>query len=340
MMKQIVRKMLPSHVYRWLRYARRTPALWASARADARRYAKASSFVNYDDDEQKLRAIITATYHNIEKGLSLPEPRVGFGVANIAKLVGYIDEVLRRFGPRPYLSTPISVLGAYVDFNERQGHSTGRIKDEWQRLRQLNAACDEPATHGGLRHVSRAEVLKTTAPVGLDFFESRHSCRQYAPLPVTPEQVAQAVAVAQKAPVVCNRQSGRVHAFLQQPDILRILELQGGARGFAQGVQAVFCITTDLRNFHGVGERYQGWIDGGLFAMSFLLGLHRQGIGSCCLNWSKDTDQDDAMRRLLKLPPHELIIMFVAAGHLPEQFVVAKSVRKAPTEVLSFDSLG
>jgi nitroreductase len=175
--------------------------------------------------------------------------------------------------------------------------------------------------------------------VGIDFFESRFSCRQFSAEPVTPTEIELAVVVAQKAPAVCNRQSGRVRAFTRPEDIQRVLDLQGGARGFAEGVRALFCISVDLRNFHGVGERYQGWIDGGLFAMSFLLGLHRQGIGSCCLNWSKDVAQDQAMRNLLNLPPHELIIMFVAAGHLPENFVVARSVRKPTTEVLSFESL-
>ena len=48
----------------------------------------------------------------------------------------------------------------------------------------------------------------------------------------------------------------------------------------------------------------------------------------------KDSDQDRAMHVLIGIPDHESIIMFVAAGHLPSEFVVAKSVRKPISEVL------
>lgn len=334
-MKALVKKCVPSPVYRRLRFAKRAPQLLRAALYDFLRYAKYSSAVNYDDDEEKLRAIITATYHNIEKGLSLPAPRLGFGRDNLAKLVGYIDECLQRFGPKEYLQVPISVLGAYVRYHEHHGNDVGTLRDQWRRLEAGNTLqLTDSSPCGGVIEVTRAEVFAATSPVNLAFFEKRFSCRQFAPDPVTQMEVEIAVRVAQKAPAVCNRQSGRVRAYLDQRDILRILALQGGARGFANGVRALFCITTDQRNFNGVGERYQAWIDGGLFGMSFIYGLHMQGIGSCCLNWSKDGSQDLAMRKLLKLPDNETIIMFVAAGHLPIQMTVARSIRKPLEEVM------
>lgn len=334
-MKALLKKFVSPKAYRVLRFAKRAPQLFRATLYDLKRYAKHSSVVNYDDDEEKLRAIITATYHNIEKGLSLPSPRLGFGRDNLSRLVGYIDECLQRFGPKEYLQVPVSVLGAYVRYHEQHGHDVSVLRGHWQRLEALNASDHvQSPSFGGVIEITREEVLAATRTVSLAFFEKRFSCRQFSSEPITPTQVEIAVRVAQKAPAVCNRQSGRVRAYLDTQDIQRILALQGGARGFAEGVRALFCITTDQRNFHGVGERYQAWIDGGLFGMSFVYGLHMQGIGSCCLNWSKDGDQDLAMRELLKLPDNETIIMFVAAGHLPIQMTVARSMRKPIEEVM------
>ena len=76
-----------------------------------------------------------------------------------------------------------------------------------------------------------------------------------------------------------------------------------------------------------MNERNQCWIDGGLFAMSLVLGLHAQGLGTCFLNWSKSSPRDRAMRALLKLPPEEVIIVLVAVGHLPDTLEVARSAR-------------
>lgn len=332
--KQNIRKLLPESIYQQLRFSKRAPKILKNALYDLTRYLKFSSAVNCDDDEEKLRALITATYHNIEKGLSLPAPRLGFGKVNLARLIGYIDDCQQRFGPRQYLTIPISVIEAYIEYHEVRDFDVAVLRKTFERLHSQNALVLNGYEAGGTRSVKQDEILATVAPVTIDFFEHRYSCRQFSNEPITPIEIETAVRVAQKSPVVCNRQSGRIYTYNDPKDINKILELQGGARGFSQGIKSLFCIVVDIRNFNGVGERYQGWIDGGLFAMSFIYGLHMQGIGSCCLNWSKDANQDRAMHTLIGIPDHESIIMFVAAGHLPQDFIVAKSIRKPISEVL------
>jgi nitroreductase len=333
-LKSIVRAMLPARVYRRLKVVRRLPRILAGEFHDLRRYVNHSSVVYYGETEASLRALITALYHNIEKGLSLPTPRSGFGRDNLLTLVRYIDECIERFGPRDYLAVPISVIGAYASYHESRSFDVSEIRTHHNRLVVANAIAPSFAETGGVRRVDRDEILSAVAGVGLEFFEKRFSCRQYSDQPITRVEIETAVRAAQKSPVVCNRQSGRIYAFTSQEDIQKVLSLQGGARGFSDVVKVLFCVAVDVRNFNGVGERYQGWIDGGMFAMSLIYGLHMQGIGSCCLNWSKEPETDLAMHLLLDMPEHESIIMFIAAGHLPEDFVVAKSVRKSLREVL------
>jgi len=114
----------------------------------------------------------------------------------------------------------------------------------------------------------------------------------------------------------------------------QMLACQNGNRGFGDTAPVVALVTVDLRNFLDASERYQGWIDGGLFAMNLLLGIHAQGYGACCLNWSALPAQDKAVRGLGVIPPHESIIMMIAIGGLREKFKVARSPRRGIESVM------
>jgi len=78
----------------------------------------------------------------------------------------------------------------------------------------------------------------------------------------------------------------------------------------------------------------QAWTDGGMFAMSFVLGLHAKGLGAVCLNWSKTETDDRAFHAAFDLSEEEVIVMLVAFGHLPEEVQVAVSPRVAIHEAL------
>ncbi len=334
-----LRAVLPQQLIRGLRYIRRLPALVFAGVYDLGIYVRSSSVVNYEDEEEKLRALITATYHSLEKGLALSSPRLGFGKAHLARLIAFVEEAHKRFGPRSYLDAPLGALSAYILHHEARGHDVAEIRQKWAQLVQKNAEGRVPTLCGGVVAIDYADVAENLVGTTSAFFRARHSCRQFSSEPLDAKDIEEAVEIAQTAPAVCNRQSGRIYAFLDRDDIQKILDLQGGAKGFASEVPALFCVTVDVRNFFGVGERYQAWIDGGLFAMNFLLGLHMQGLGSCCLNWSKSPEEDREMRSLIKLPNHEIIVMFVAAGRPPRQLAVACSVRRGIEEVLQYRSL-
>jgi nitroreductase len=315
-----------------LRSAKRLPPLVASYVYDFRRYVAGSAMLGSEKHRERMTGVITATYHNIEKGLSLPKPRPGFGVDNVAKLLGLLDQHIAWFGIDDVVQVAVRVLQAYREFNKKASASTRNDA----AIDALIARINLPDTcQAGTQPLGAAE--RHAARVGLDFFMSRHTVRVFQPSVLSAEELEFAVQAAQKAPGVCNRQSGRVRFISESSRIQSTLAIQGGARGFAENIPNLFCITARVANFNGVGERYQGWIDGGLFAMSFLLGLHAQGIGACCLNWSKDPATDRKMRQHLGLPDDEIIIMFIAAGHVPEGVQVACSNRRPMAEVLVHD---
>ncbi|NES66883.1 MAG: nitroreductase, partial [Okeania sp. SIO2D1] len=109
---------------------------------------------------------------------------------------------------------------------------------------------------------------------------------------------------------------------------------QNGNRGFGEQASKVLIVTSNLEHFASIGERYQGWIDGGMFSMSLVYGLHSLGLGICCLNWSFKKKQDRQLKIIAGIPDSDLVIMMIAVGHLPEEFKVAQSPRKPLKEVL------
>ena len=116
-----------------------------------------------------------------------------------------------------------------------------------------------------------------------------------------------------------------------------MLAFQAGNAGFCQDIQTVFVVTSNLSEMNLIGERYQGWIDGGIFAMTLALAIHAEGLGACFLNWSVEPAQDRAMRNHLGIADDELVITMMSAGHLKEAFSVPVSHRKPLEDVLTLN---
>lgn len=336
-LKERAVSLLPVSARRVVRGFRRLPRLVRNLWADGRRYAANSAILGVEKSREHLTGVITATYHNIEKGLSLPSPRLGFGVPMIQKLIWLLKMYERDFGFDRFSAVPIGVLRKYLDYHHERGAAKPALERDVVAFEHalFGRVSSTSRPEVGTRTIHRSDIARAVSGVGPDFFLKRHSVRKFAPDSVATEKIVRAVQAAQKAPGVCNRQSGRIRQIVGASNIEVALKLQGGARGFAENVPALFCISADIRNFGGAGERYQGWIDGGLFAMSFILALHAETIGTCCLNWSKEVGDDRAMHKLLGLPDYEIIIMFVAAGNLLDEYPVAVSTRRPIEEVFS-----
>ncbi len=331
--KQTLRALAPAPLKDRVRRHRARRALQRAYVYDRDRYDRYSTSVIVESSRQNLASKLTESYHNLEKGLSLPEPRPGFGAAVVARAVALSASYLARYGEDHVVRSATAALLAYVAFNREAGLGDDAIPS-LAGIETLAARLTEPPAHGGTRAVSRSDVESAVRGVDARFFELRSSVRQFDPTPVDMADIEFAVAAAQKSPAVCNRQYSSVYLITDQADVARALEIQGGARGFAGNVPAVAVITTNIRNFWGAGERMQPWTDGGMFAMSFVLGLHARGLGSVCLNWSKTAEVDQRLRTAFSIPDEEVVIMLVALGRLREHFLVAASPRRSVGESL------
>jgi nitroreductase len=301
----------------------RFAALWAVAGGWAYhswRFYRHSGLITRGWQPDAQLAHITKLYHMIEKGLALPEPRPGFGIWAVTGLCVQLGRALDAGRRDPELQLAVDALAGYAAFNERHGAVTtpavGRV------LARAAAAGLMPAGTPTAAHRRHAPI-----PDLMDGILSRHSVRQFADGPVPDEVLRAAARAAQAAPCVCNRQASRVYFVRDDALKAALLACQNGNRGFGDTAAVIGIVTTSLSHFLEPSEHYQPWIDGGLFTMNLLLGVHAQGYGACCLNWSALPPQDRALRRLGIIAPAETVITMLAIGPLRDDYVAARSGR-------------
>ena len=290
---------------------------------DRDKFAKYSSTTKISPDPVALAAFLTHAYHALEKGLAMEIPREGFGVNKILPTITAILE-LERLGHSNFATQGArGMLSSYVDFHHlHKLEIPTEIRDELLNFVKKMYGKKYP---GGAYTLTLKELKEATNFNYERFIQARSSVRHFTGEPVSPDVVRIAVSQSIKAPRTCNRETRRVYAAYEPEMRDRLLSYQSGNRGFGSKLGAVLLVTVDLRQFDIVGERNQGWVDGGLFAMSLVYALHAAGLGTCMLNWSEDCDKDQQLRGAFNIPDNEIVITLIGVGHIPEQVNVTAS---------------
>jgi nitroreductase len=289
---------------------------------DIRRFLAHSQAWRTDYDQMHLKGQLLRKLHSLEKGFSLPPPRRSFGGQKMEVIAGLLERLDDSDGNQWIKDYAAEVIGEVKGFNR----STEEARNAFPRL-----ASAPPSV---VTEFDKAATARSLPPSPEEFFATRRSVRIYEQIPVDSELLRRAARLAQLAPSVCNRQSGRVRFYSDEARKQSILALQDGNKGFGHQVPTVAVISSDLRCFHGGHERNQGYADGGLFAMALTFALHTLGLGSCMMNWCVSPEGDRALRKLLQLPDNEIVITLMSIGHLPEHYHVARSRRRPLDEVL------
>lgn len=301
---------------------------------DASRFFLYSQSGRNSLSDHQLKGRMLAKAHSIEKGLSMPAVRPHFGQDALkelcARMTDYRDRGLD-------LADPVYEKGryairAYLELHERLN---APLPAHLQFIVPFATEIEVPA-RGGAIEKTADEVQAAARGDFMQMALSRHSVRTFSDAPVDRGQLQQAIELAQRSPSVCNRQSCRVYVVEEDELRQRVLEIQGGNRGFGQEVRRVLVVTSTLPVFRDSKERNQGFVDGGLFAMTLMYALHYLGLGCCPLNWSAGRQKDRRLRALLGIPESELVIVLLGVGHLKDGFKVASSPRRDVAEVVSW----
>ena len=299
---------------------------------DYRLYKK-YNFGNYKNIEHKaLESRIIRQTHILEKGMSLSSPRVGFGQEKIRLLFEYLDDYREKGGSIHSFAfeNAISTLQAYVAFFQKTGYHNENIESKIASYEM-----GKPKFDCGVQEMSWEYMHMMSEKNFPEFLASRHSVRQFSDRNIDVSVIEDAVRLARRSPSACNRQSAKVYMFTDKATNDEIGKtLVEGNNGFAQEVNKYLVITGDRMAFSDSYERNQYIIDASLFAMNLVLALHYYGIGSCILQSSERRDLDKKRHKVLDIPEHEKIVLFIAIGYYKEKFHVAKSARKDVEEIL------
>ena len=300
---------------------------------DARRFIRHSGGHPRSHRSTRLRALITIDYHKLEKGLALPAPRPEFGGWVVKRMITNLDRHIEATGACDDVArVALNALDAWCQFNRREGVPQARIEAEVTRLRSTSYST--PGDQGGVREVTREDVLSAGAIDLREFFARRHSVREFAPSVWTRRPSNKRWYWHRRRLPSAIGKPDRVHLYSDPRLQADILACQNGNRGFGEQISQLLIVSAELGNFVSVGERNQCWIDGGMFAASLVYALHSLGLGTCCLNCSNDYEADALVRRAAHIPDSEVVIMMIAVGHLPLRFRVAHSPRQHLDRVL------
>lgn len=302
---------------------------------DYLRYRK-FSFVLRQSSRDNRRAIIRIFVHYLEGGMCFPDVRLGYGQDKARSVIGKLRSYTQEFGTDETVAWAVATLISYFDFHRQHGFDLSSLEAEFKQLSEEMNLSDVDCS-GGFETATAAQIQGAASIDFGQFLRQRHSVRQYAKGSIEPATIRKIVENAQQCPSVCNRQACKVYALTDPDDVQTVLTYQAGNSGFHQEVSTVFVVTANIGEMNLIGERYQGWIDGGIFAMTLALSIHAEGLGACFLNWSTEPNQDRALRRCLAIPDKELVITMMAAGHLKPEFPVPVSHRKNLDEVLVLD---
>lgn len=279
-----------------------------------------------DEDLEKMQYTLLRENHVIEKGMSMRNPRKGFGQEKVNALLDRLHKYLDRYGDidREFMRYPLSTIKNYIIYTEEHGTPIPEIKDKYNKL-EKETNFGDIITHAGIVETTKEEVLSKCNKDFESLLLSRHSLRYFSDEPVKQETIIKALQLAQRTPSACNRQGWKTHVYQGEKSI-ELIKWQGGSRGFEDECRNTILVTANLKAFLS-HEVHQAYIDGGLYAMNLINALHSLGLGciplSCGFEYSK-------LRKLAQfgIPENEVPIVIVAFGNLQEKFNVAVSTRK------------
>lgn len=294
---------------------------------DIQRYKKHSNGFLSPNREKILLGKIIVTYHIIEKGLTMPDMRAGFGKDALLNLISLCNTYIEKQCNQQddHFLHAVKLLNEYVRVHEEMGFALD--EELVGKVRKLSLRTNVSATCSQLG-CENDEYFSHANSSFRDFAFSRHSIRNFIDKPVDRGLIMKAVEIAQKSPSSCNRQPNRVYILENKEQIQWLLESQKGNRGFGQLIDKVIVLTAETGVFNGFTERNEAFLNSGMYAMSLLYGLHYYKIGAVSLAYVRVSKLDDRkLRQICGIPDSEVVSMLIGCGHVPEKLSIASSPR-------------
>lgn len=326
-LKNLIKQALPESFLIWTRRKRSYLTLKRNYIAQAKRFSRWEAY-NGVQEIGGVEARMIFYTHQLEKGFTFDHYGYGRGqvaLRHLSKLFAVLKRIDPQWHDNDVYREAVSALAEYRARHIDAGKDVAFLKnmmppDVWQ---EIVAA---PRGHGFLT-VAASDKIHIKEAGFAKLAEQRHSVRSFRKdSPVSHAEIEEAVRIALRTPSVCNRQPARIRLYVEPELVSRILKVQGGFGGYSCP-PGLLLITADLRAFMSENERNEAYVDGGLFGMSVLYALEYESIAACPLNAMSTREVEEETRRLLGIPDYEVLVMYIAVGHFPEESVTCASRR-------------
>ena len=318
--KQLVNKLMPNALWKW--------GLFKMLKADYLLLQRMSR--PFESSEDHALAKLTFNYHRIEKGLTMPDFRPGFG----AGLVKEMMADLIAYETAGYSKTcttyrhAVGVLYEYVQTHRECSFDLGEIGELLNEFFKTHSA----AATKQLSYTSETFFAHSHEDFAA-FAASRHTVRHYAGR-VPERDIIEAVELASLAPQACNRRFTRVHLY-QGEKVQQLLAMQNGNRGFGHLCEQLLVLTADTDAALFGNEWHDLQTNVGIFAMNLSYALHYKHVAHCLLNLWRSPGTDSQFRRIAEILPNEVPVLCISCGQAPTHFKVAGSPKPDIEELLT-----
>ena len=278
--------------------------------------------------QSRLEADIIRYVHSIEKGLCICEPRKGFGIAKIEKMLSLSEIYIEKaFEDQTCLYFVRDVLKCYFAWNNERGYDSAELQKVKARFEKLfeNLKPTEDV-YGGMTTVRLSDLDYDEQQIE-KFIYTRHSVREFSGESVTDAEIQKAVALAQRSPSACNRQGFRVYAVSSKKYIEEIGNSLEGIGGFADDVDK-FLLITAKQSAYNLSEKNQYVVTAAMFAGYLTLALHAYRIAACVVQRSLVPNKVwDTFCSKNSIPKDEQIVLMIGIGKYKEETKVPVSKR-------------
>jgi len=277
-------------------------------------------------DKNRIEAEIVRNVHSIEKGLSISNPRVGFGVKKIKEMFSLTDKYMELTEEKTVLYFVVDAVNEYLQFQKSKNFQNDDMELIHQKKKALE---DKIGSHNDVYGGTLTYNFKEN-PINVPeiekLFNTRHSVREFSGESVPEELLEKAIEMAQRSPSACNRQAVRVYS-ISSEDYIKAMGNLDGIGGFAEDVDK-FVLITGVRSAYRRGEKNQFVVSAAMFAAYLTLSLYALGIGCCTVQRSLVADENFInFRNKYGISEDEQLVVMLGIGMMKEEIKVPISKR-------------
>lgn len=303
------------------------------------RHAKSISKIYNNKEFDRNRAIgeILRNTHSIEKGLSLENVRLGFGIAKIQNARRIIANYIAIGGDPDTTSISMfrDALKNYLDFHKNKKYSGSEIQKVVSVYEYLCDITSATSDHmGGTLDVVKPIYSTNEYSAFERIVHERHSIREFSHTPVDLDKIRNSIELAMRCPSACNRQCYRVY-ILDHSKFNLIQNWMGGTGGFDKELDKILIVTGCLSAYRAQ-ETTQHVVTASIFAGYLTLTLQANNIGACVIQRSLYPDRIwNTVQTNLSIPGDELPVCCIGIGNLKETYKVPVSYRIPYNDIVS-----